>query len=71
MPKTGCAGVLEVVFHEDLSRLRSGHGPHNIATIRTMAINLLHGAKDEHSLKVRKSDIWDTAYLEAILRQTT
>ncbi len=63
--------VLDVVFHEDLNRLRSGFGPQNMATVRHMAMNLLRGAKDKHSLKVRrKSAAWDTAYLEAILRQT-
>jgi len=62
--------VLDVVFHEDLSRLRSGNGPQNMATVRHMAINLLRAATDKHSLKVRrKSAAWDTAYLEAILRQ--
>ena len=62
--------VLDVVFHEDLSRLRSGHGPHNMATVRHMVINLLRGAQDKHSLKVRrKSAAWDTAYLEALLRR--
>jgi hypothetical protein len=62
--------VLDVVFHEDLNRLRSGAGPQNMATIRHMALNLLRSAKDKHSLKVRrKSAAWDTAYLEAILRQ--
>jgi predicted transposase YbfD/YdcC len=63
--------VLDVVFHEDLSRLRSGAGPKNMATIRHMALNLLRAANDKHSLKVRrKSAAWDTAYLEAILRQS-
>ena len=63
--------VLDVVFHEDLNRLRSGAGPQNMATIRHMALNLLRSAKDNHSLKVRrKSAAWDTAYLEAILRQS-
>jgi predicted transposase YbfD/YdcC len=63
--------VLDVVFHEDLSRLRSGHGPQNMATVRHMALNLLRAANDKHSLKVRrKSAAWDTAYLEAILRQS-
>ncbi len=63
--------VLDVVFHEDLSRLRSGAGPQNMATIRHMAMNLLRGPKDKHSLKVRrKSAAWDTAYLEALLRQS-
>ena len=46
--------VLDVVFHEDLSRLRSGHGPQNMATVRHIALNLLRGAKDKHSLKVRQ-----------------
>jgi len=63
--------VLDVVFHEDLSRLRSGAGPQNMATVRHMAMNLLRGPKDKHSLKVRrKSAAWDTAYLEALLRQS-
>ena len=63
--------VLDVVFHEDLSRLRPGAGPQNMATVRHMAMNLLRAPKDKHSLKVRrKSAAWDTAYLEALLRQS-
>ena len=63
--------VLDVVFHEDLNRLRSGHGPQNMATVRHIALNLLRAANDTHSLKVRrKSAGWDTDYLEAILRRT-
>ncbi len=63
--------VLDVIFHEDLSRLRSGTGPQNMATIRHMAMNLLQGAKDKHSLKVRrKSAAWDTTYLEVLPRQS-
>lgn len=64
--------VLDVVFHDDLSRLRSDQGPRNMATVRHMAMNLPRGAKDKHSLKVRrKSAAWDTDYLDAILRQAT
>ena len=64
--------VLDVVFHEDLSRLRSGYGPQNMATVRHVAMNLLRGPKDKHSLKVcRKSAAWDTSYLEALLQQST
>ena len=64
--------VLDVVFHEDLSRLRSGAGPQNMATVRHMAMNLLQAPKDKHSLKVRrKSAAWDTDYLETLLRQST
>jgi predicted transposase YbfD/YdcC len=62
--------VLDVVFHEDLSRLRSRDGPRNMATVRHMAMNLLRGPKDKHSLKVRrKSAAWDTDYLERLIRQ--
>lgn len=62
--------VLDVVFHEDLSRLRSGNGPQNMATVRHITLNLLRGAKDKHSLKVRrKSAAWDDTYLEAVIRQ--
>jgi len=63
--------VLDVVFREDLSRLRSGAGPQNMATVRHMAMNLLQRHNDKHSLKVRrKSAAWDKAYLEALLRQS-
>jgi hypothetical protein len=42
-----------------------------MATVRHMAMNLLQGAKDKHSLKMRrKSGAWDTGYLEALLRQS-
>ena len=63
--------VLDVMFREDLSRLRPGAGPQNMATVRHMATNLLRGPKGRHSLKARrKSAAWDTAYLEALLRQS-
>jgi predicted transposase YbfD/YdcC len=63
--------VLDVVFHEDLSRLRTGAGPQNMATVRHMAMNLLRRPKDKHSIKVRrKSAAWDTNYLEALIRQS-
>jgi len=59
--------VLDVVFHEDLSRLRSGAEPQNIAIVRHMAMR----PKDKHSLTVRrKSAAWDTDYFEALLRQS-
>ena len=46
-------------------------GPQNMATIRHMAMNRLRAPKNQHSLKVRrKSAAWDTAYLEALLRQS-
>jgi len=63
--------VLDVVFHDDLSRLRSGYGPQNMATVRHIALNLLRAANDHHSLKLRcKSAGWDLNYLETILRRS-
>jgi len=61
--------VLDVSFHEDLSRLRTGHGPHNMGTVRHMAMNLLRSAKPGKSLKVRRKVAgWDPDYLHAILQ---
>ena len=33
--------VLDVVFKDDLARLRTGHGPENMAVVKHMAMNLL------------------------------
>ena len=61
--------VLDVIFHEDYSRLRNGHGPHNMGIVRHMAMNLLRSAKPGKSLKVRRKVAgWDPSYLHAILR---
>lgn len=46
--------VLDVVFHDDLVRLRSGDGPQNMAIVRHFAMNLLRTPSDKHSLKVRR-----------------
>jgi len=63
--------VLDVVFRDDLARLRTGHGPENTATVRHMAVNLVRDAHGRHSLKVRrKKAAWNNDYLETLLRQT-
>jgi predicted transposase YbfD/YdcC len=60
--------VLDVVFHDDLSRLRSGNGPQNMAIVKHMAINLLRATKPTASLKVRrKKAAWNTTYLKRVL----
>jgi predicted transposase YbfD/YdcC len=62
--------VLDVVFKDDLSRLRTGHAPENMALVRHMATNLLHRAKPTTSLKNRRKRAgWNTAYLESLIRQ--
>src|SRR4051812_12763708 len=63
--------VLDVVFRDDLARLRTGHGPANMAVVRHMAMNLLHQARPTVSLKNRRKRAgWNTAYLESLIRQT-
>lgn len=66
--------VLDVVFHDDLCRLRNGFGPQNFAVIKHIALNLLKQAKDKHkhSLKVtRKMAAWSTDFLETVVRGTS
>ena len=63
--------VLDVVFKDDLSRLRTGHAPENMAVVRHMATSLLHNAKPTISLKNRRKRAgWNTAYFESLIRQT-
>jgi predicted transposase YbfD/YdcC len=38
--------VLDVVFAEDQSRLRKGHGAHNMAVVRHFALNLVRAVSD-------------------------
>ena len=61
--------VLDVVFHDDLARLRTGHGPENMAVIKHMAMNLLRSAKPTTSLKNRRKLAgWDLEYLDHLIR---
>jgi predicted transposase YbfD/YdcC len=60
--------VLDVVFNEDQSRLRKGHGAHNMAIVRHFAINTVRLAKGKHSIKTtRKLAGWDPDELARIL----
>jgi len=60
--------VLDVVFREDQSRLRSGHGARNMAVVRHFAINAVRLAKGKRSIKTtRKLAGWDTRVLSSIL----
>jgi predicted transposase YbfD/YdcC len=64
--------VMDVVFHDDLMRLRTGNGPANMAAIKHMSLNLIRGISDKASLKVRRKTIgWDDDYLLAALTGTT
>jgi predicted transposase YbfD/YdcC len=64
--------TLDVVFHDDLMRLRTGHGPANMATIRHAAINIIKQIPDKASLKIRRKTIgWNDDYLFNALVQNT
>ncbi len=62
--------VLDVVFHDDLARLRTGHGPENMAVVKHMALNLLNKTARTDSLKTRRKRAgWDEEYLQAVIKQ--
>jgi predicted transposase YbfD/YdcC len=61
--------VLDISFREDDCRIRSGHGPQNMAVLRHIALNLLHqeqtancGVKNK-----RLKAAWDHDYLLKVL----
>ena len=61
--------VLDVVFHEDQSRLRKGHGAHNMAIVRRFALGLVRANKAKGSVKTRrKSAGWNPEFLLQILQ---
>ena len=60
--------VLDVVFREDLSRLRRGHGAHNMALVRRFAFNILRKGKGQRSIKTaRKAAGWSPDFLASLL----
>jgi len=62
--------VLDVIFHDDLARLRSEPGPENMTIVKHMAMNLLRNPKDRHSLKSRRKLAGlNQDYLQALVSQ--
>ena len=60
--------VLDVVFSDDQSRLRKGHGAQNMALVRRFALNLVRSAADKRSIKLRRKIAgWAPDYLEQLL----
>jgi len=63
--------VLDVVFRDDFARLRSDHGPANMAVIKHTAVNLLTQAKPTISLKNRRQKAtWNQDYLARVIAGT-
>lgn len=60
--------TLDVVFKDDQSRLRTGHGAINMAIVRHFAINLVRAVNDKRSIKLRRKRAgWSPDYLASIL----
>ncbi len=63
--------LLDVVFRDDLTRLRSGNGPENMAIVRHAALNMLSQATPITSFKNRRKKAgWEPDYLEQVVRGT-
>jgi len=70
--ENGLHWVLDVLFKEDQSRLRVGHGAKNMALVRHFALNLIRAIPGKQTLKAkRKLATWDTDYLRIALTMPT
>ena len=64
--------VLDLIFKEDQSRLRRGHGAQNMALVRRLAFNLVRAGKGKRSIKTaRKVAGWDPNFLSDLIRPKT
>ena len=45
---------MNVVFHNDLMRLRTDNGPANRVAVKQMSLNLIRNINDKASIKVRR-----------------
>jgi predicted transposase YbfD/YdcC len=60
--------MLDVVFREDLARLRRANAPQNMAIVRHTALNQLSKARPTTSFKNRRKKAgWNVDYLETLL----
>ena len=59
---------LDVVMNEDQDRSRLGNGPHNLAVLRHMVLNVMQKDSEKGSLrgKIKRAG-WDEAYLARLL----
>jgi len=60
--------VLDVIFKEDLSRLRKGHGARNMALVRRFAFNIVRSGRGKRSIKTaRKVAGWNPNFLASLI----
>jgi predicted transposase YbfD/YdcC len=68
--ENSCHWNLDMSFREDECRIRKGHGPENIAILRSLALSLLKQAKSERPMSIvgkRKAASWNHDCLLGIL----
>jgi predicted transposase YbfD/YdcC len=59
---------LDVVMNEDQARTRMDNGPHNLAVLRHMAINVMQKNADKDALRGKfQKAAWDNTYLSRLL----
>lgn len=64
--------VMDVVFHDDLMRLRTRHGPANMATMRHAALNIIKAIPGNDSLKVKRKSLgWSQDALYSAIKNDT
>jgi predicted transposase YbfD/YdcC len=60
--------VMDMIFRDDDSRVRTGNAPANLAAIRHMAHNLIRARKGRLSMKANlKAAAWDDSHLIGLL----
>jgi predicted transposase YbfD/YdcC len=60
--------VMDMIFRDDESRVRTDHAPANFTTIKHIAYNLLRQASGKDSLRLRrKIAAWDDDFLASII----
>lgn len=68
--ENGLHWVLDVVMDEDQARNRKDHGPHNLALLRKLALNLAKLEPSKGSMRGKlKQAGWDNTFLTQILLQ--
>src|SRR5208283_3075148 len=61
--------VMDMTFRDDACRVRNGHGPINLSTIRHVSQNLLRGAPGRLSMNMKSHKAaWDDNYRATVLQ---
>lgn len=70
--ENSCHWIMDMVYREDDSRIRIGHGAENFAVLRRISLNLIKQRKaGKTSFRGRRLKAsWSTDYLEAVLGLT-